>query len=110
MYSYDPSIYGFKNPSPYTVVHSQLLLAIYYLILPNPSRETKFSGANADREILIFPAQLTTSRVVNLTWLIHTLAVCVTTYIPTSSVVSFCSVLGSRVLLFRNDNNNAILA
>ena len=22
--------------------------------LPNPSRETKFSGANADREILIF--------------------------------------------------------
>ena len=23
--------------------------------LPNPSRETKFSGTNADREIFIFP-------------------------------------------------------
>ena len=28
--------------------------------LPNPSRETKFSGANADMEIFIFPVQLTT--------------------------------------------------
>ena len=28
--------------------------------LPNPSRETKFSGANADIEIFIFPVQLTT--------------------------------------------------
>ena len=37
------------------------------------SRETKFSGANADREIFIFPVQLTTSRIGNLTWLIHTL-------------------------------------
>ena len=27
--------------------------------LPNPSRETKLSGAYADREILIFPVQLT---------------------------------------------------
>ena len=36
--------------------------------LPNPSRETKFSGANADREILIFPVQLTTSRIGNLTY------------------------------------------
>ena len=26
--------------------------------LPNPSRETKFSGANADREIFIFPVQV----------------------------------------------------
>ena len=31
---------------------------------PNPSRETKFSGANGDREKFIFPAQLTTSRIV----------------------------------------------
>ena len=48
--------------------------------LPNPSRETKFSGANADREILIIPLQLTTSRIGSLTRLIHTLAilVCVT--------------------------------
>ena len=40
----------------------------------NPSRETKFSGANGDREIVIFfPVQLTTSRIGNLTRLIHTL-------------------------------------
>ena len=46
--------------------------------LPNPSRETKFSGANADREIFIFPVQLATSRIGNLTRLIHTFAKCVT--------------------------------
>ena len=40
---------------------------------PNPSCETKFSGANGHREILIFPVQLTTSRIGNLTRLIHTL-------------------------------------
>ena len=38
--------------------------------------ETKFSGANADRGIFIFPVQLTTSRIGNLTRLIHTLAIC----------------------------------
>ena len=48
--------------------------------LPNPSRETKFSSANVDREILIFPVQLTTCRIGNLTRLIHTLAICVTWY------------------------------
>ena len=26
--------------------------------LPNPSRETKFSGANGDKESFIFPVQL----------------------------------------------------
>ena len=36
-------------------------------------RETKFSGANGDREILMFPVQLTTSRIGNLTRLIHSL-------------------------------------
>ena len=53
--------------------------------LPKLSRETKFSGGNADREIFIFPVQLTTSRSGNLTWLINTLAICVTihTYIHT---------------------------
>ena len=40
---------------------------------PNPSRETKFLDANGDREILIFPVQLTTSRIGNLTRLIHPL-------------------------------------
>ena len=46
--------------------------------LPNPSRETKFSGTSADREIFIFPVQLITCRTGNLTRLIHTLAICVT--------------------------------
>ena len=45
---------------------------------PNLSHETKFSGVNADREMLIFPVQLTTSRISNLTRLIHNLAICVT--------------------------------
>ena len=34
--------------------------------LPNPSSETNLSGANGDREISIFPVQLTTSRIGNL--------------------------------------------
>ena len=39
------------------------------------SREIKFSGANADREILIFPVvQMTTCRIGKLTKLVHTLA------------------------------------
>ena len=46
--------------------------------LPNPFRETKFSGTSADREIFIFPIQLTTCRTGRLTQLIHTLAICVT--------------------------------
>ena len=45
--------------------------------LPNPSRETKFSGADADRKLFIFPVQLTTGRIGNLTRLIHTLTICV---------------------------------
>ena len=44
--------------------------------LPNLSRETKFSGANGDREISIFPVQLTSCRIGNITRLIHTLAIC----------------------------------
>ena len=45
--------------------------------------KTKISGANnADREIFIFPVQLTTRRIDTLTRLIHTLAIiCVTMYI-----------------------------
>ena len=38
----------------------------------------KSSDANADREIFIFPVELTTSRIDNLTRLIHALAICVT--------------------------------
>ena len=33
---------------------------------PNLSRDTKFSGANGDMEISIFPVELTTSRIGNL--------------------------------------------
>ena len=40
---------------------------------PNSSRKSKISGANADREMFIFCVQLTTSRIGNLTRLIHTL-------------------------------------
>ena len=41
---------------------------------PNLSRETKFSGANGNRETYIFSFQLTTSsRIGNFTRLIHTL-------------------------------------
>ena len=39
----------------------------------NPSRETKLSGTNADRGIVISPVQLATCRTGNLTRLIHTL-------------------------------------
>ena len=42
----------------------------------NPSRETNFSGANGDKEKIIFPVQLTMSRIGNLTRSILTLAVC----------------------------------
>ena len=51
----------------------------------NPSRETKFSGTHEDRGISIFPVQLTTSRIGNLTRLIHTLlyVMIIHTYIHT---------------------------
>ena len=42
-----------------------------------PVSRDQFSGANADREIFIFPVQLTTGRIRNLTRLIHTLPMCV---------------------------------
>ena len=41
----------------------------------NPSRETKFSGTYGATGIFIFPVQLTTSRIGNLTRLIHA-AIC----------------------------------
>ena len=55
---------------------------------PNPSRETTFLGVitNGDREKLIFPVQVTTSRIGKLTRLIHTLLYVMTihAYIHTS--------------------------
>ena len=44
--------------------------------LSKASRETKFSGANGDREIFISPVQLHHRRIGNLTRLILTLAIC----------------------------------
>ena len=51
--------------------------------LANPSRETKVTGVNGDREIFIIPVQLTTRNMDNLIGFILTLAICVTfnTYI-----------------------------
>ena len=43
------------------------------LINTHINRETKFSGANGDMEMFIFPVQLTTSRIGNLNRLTHTL-------------------------------------
>ena len=45
------------------------------------TRDQILRGANADGEILIFPVLLTTSRIGNLTRVIHTLAIYVPDYI-----------------------------
>ena len=72
----------------------------------NPSYETRFSGANGDREIYIFPVQLTTSRIGNLAGLICTLLYVRTihTYIQYqdfNGVFSFwCSVRTYVVVVF----------
>ena len=63
-----------------------------------PSRETKFSDANADREILFFPVQLTTSRIDNLTGLIHTLAICVTIHKPNIRALSGEIMSGHNII------------
>ena len=47
-------------------------------IQPDYGDEPADLGANGDREISIFPVQLTTSRIGNLTRFILTLAICVT--------------------------------
>ena len=67
----------------------------------NPSRETKFSGTHGDRGIIISPVQLTTSRIGNLTWLIHTLLYVMTihTYIHTWYIHTY---LHTYIRGFRN--------
>ena len=50
---------------------------------PDLSRETKFLGASGDRRNFIFPVELTTSRIGNLTRLIHTLLYVMTIYMNT---------------------------
>ena len=60
----------------------------------NPSRETKFSGTYEDRGMFIFPVQLTTIRIGNLTRLIYTLLYVMTvhTYIHTYTHILYCTV------------------
>ena len=71
--------------------------------LPTPSRETKFSCANADREILISPVQLTLSWIGNLARLILALAICVAIHTVHTIAVftwgfpsTYCDVPGIR--------------
>ena len=45
----------------------------FFFFFASYTCETKVSGANGDREIFMFPVQLTTSRIGNLTRLIHIL-------------------------------------
>ena len=64
-----------------------------------PVLRDQIAGANGDREILIFPVQLTTSGIGNLTRLIHTLpTVCVRLYIHTYSIKSVIKCLETCVL------------
>ena len=72
--------------------------------LLNPSRETKFSGANGDREMFTSPVQLTTSRIGDLTRLIHTLAICdghtyIHTYIACQTEKLFYTVVKGACFL-----------
>ena len=55
-----------------------------------PVSQDQISGTNADREISIFPVQLTTCRTGNLTGLIHTLAICVTIHTVVSIGLELC--------------------
>ena len=52
-------------------------------------RETKFSGTHGDRGMFIFPVQLTTSRIGNLTRLIHTLLYVMTIHTYILREISF---------------------
>ena len=59
------------------------------------ARSNSQARTNGDREIFIFPAQLTTSRVGNLTRSIPSLAICVTIQIHIHHITefNFCSAL-----------------
>ena len=66
----------------YLIIPAGFVTSAYVRLLVTANNsygiETKFSRANAAREIFIFLVQLTTSRIGDLTRLIHTLAICVT--------------------------------
>ena len=57
---------------------------------------TGFARPNSQARILISPAQLTTSRIGNLTRSIHTLAICVAIHAPTCLLVQWtCAIKNS---------------
>ena len=59
------------------------------------SCKTKVSGANGVREIILFPVQLTTRRIGNLTRLILTLALCGDhTHVPSTAIGAVPSLSG----------------
>ena len=72
---------------------------------PHMSREAKFSGANGDREVSIFPVQLTTSRIGNLTRLTFLLryVMSIHTYIHT-----YCNVAEVERSVYRKDWEQAM--
>ena len=58
-------------------------------VTAEPVSRDKFSGANGDSEKIIFPVQLTTRGIGNLTRLIHTLAMCVCVFFPSILDIKF---------------------
>ena len=64
-----------------------------------PISRDKFSGANADREILFFLVQPTPSRIDNLTRLIHALAICVVIHTSWNRFLITVTVYGTYMHL-----------
>ena len=88
--------------------------------LHNPSRETKFSGANAEREILFSPVQqLTTSTIGSLTRLIHNDHIYMRSeerksvikggILPTKRVLSISDARSPKFTLQQSSKNAAVL-
>ena len=75
---------------------------------PNPSREIKFSGANGDGEMFIFPVQLTTSSIGNLTRSIHNLVYVMTirAYIHTEVIMWYLCTYTYIILVTTVDTIN----
>ena len=73
--------------------------------LPNLFRDIQFSGANGDWEILVFPIQLTTSRIGNLTRLILTLTICVMIIHPSIQYLTVWNSGASSADVYRCSNS-----
>ena len=82
-----------RNPVSKHQIQPELSMEISRLTrdgTAEPVSRDQISGTNADREIFIFPVQLTTCRTGNLTRLIHTLAICVTIHTVVSIGLELC--------------------